>query len=48
MILFGIFIPETKGCALIDHMPDKKEKIGFKRTQQIVLAPTSAKLMEDV
>jgi hypothetical protein len=26
MFLFAMFIPETKNCPLIDHLPDKRER----------------------
>jgi hypothetical protein len=29
LVLYCAFIPETKGHSLVDHMPEKREKISF-------------------
>jgi hypothetical protein len=48
MTIFALFLPETKGTPMPDHMPDKNERITFgRRKGQMILVPTSAKLVED-
>ncbi|CAD5223570.1 unnamed protein product [Bursaphelenchus okinawaensis] len=50
-IMFGVFIPETKGSSMIDHMPDKSKRIWKSRKQSLQgtnIQPSVAKLTEDV
>jgi MFS family permease len=37
MLSFGVFIPETKGSPMVDHMPDKSERIFAKRPTELHL-----------
>jgi hypothetical protein len=45
IVIFALFLPETKGTPMPDHMPSKKERISFgRRKSQMILVPTAAKL----
>lgn len=51
MVVFGVFIPETKGSAMADHMPDKSERLWKRRRDRMPISniqPSVAKLAEDV
>lgn len=37
MLLFGIFIPETKGSPMVDHMPHPSERIFAKKPTELQL-----------
>ncbi|KAH7730348.1 OAT-1 protein [Aphelenchoides avenae] len=46
MLLFGIFIPETKGSPMVDHMPDPSERLFARKPTELHLLSKGADVEE--